>query len=116
MSQYNPYDFTINKCRSEVHIRNRARKGKKTLTTIEGLASDLDLEKIAKAIRKNYKTAASVVAIKRNKKETKKDNDKKDIQYIIQISGDKREQCKEFLTITNIIDSDQDKLIMHGAE
>lgn len=116
MSQYNPYDFTINKCRSEVHIRNRARKGKKTLTTIEGLASDLDLKKIAKAIRKNYKTAASVVAVKEKSKKGIKNDTIKETKYIIQISGDKRDQCKDFLTTTNIIDPDQDKLIMHGAE
>jgi hypothetical protein len=37
---------------SIVHIRNQQRNGRKSLTTVAGLASDLDLQKILKCMRK----------------------------------------------------------------
>jgi translation initiation factor 1 len=37
---------------SHVHIRIQQRSGRKSLTTVQGLADDLDLKKILKALKK----------------------------------------------------------------
>lgn len=37
---------------SVVHIRIQQRNGRKSLTLVQGLASDLDLKKILKALKK----------------------------------------------------------------
>lgn len=104
-SSFNIFN-SVTKLRSDVHIRTKQRKGKKCTTTIEGLATDLDIKKIAKALKKTFNTSASVVKIK---------TEHEDI-YVIQIAGDKRTECQKFLLSTNIIDKDKDKLTMHGVE
>lgn len=38
--------------KSKVHIRTQQRNGRKSITTVQGLDSDLDLKKICKAFKK----------------------------------------------------------------
>lgn len=44
-----------------VHIRNQQRNGRKSLTQISGLASDLDLVKIVKVMRKMFNTNGTIL-------------------------------------------------------
>jgi translation initiation factor 1 len=50
------------KDQSKVHIRVQQRNGRKCVTTIQGLASDLDVEKIARALKKTFKCNGSIQA------------------------------------------------------
>ncbi len=47
---------------SYVHIRIQQRNGRKSLTTVQGLASDLDLRKILKALKKTYSTNGTILS------------------------------------------------------
>lgn len=87
---------------SQVHIRI-VQRGKKCLTFIEGLADDLDLNKIAKYIRKQFDTGSAVVF------------NKKTEAYYIQISGDHREAAKAFLIKYKIWEEPDPPIQMHGA-
>ena len=49
------------KRRDIVHIRNQQRNGRKSLTTIQGLAEDLDLVKILKVMRKMFSTNGTIL-------------------------------------------------------
>jgi len=82
-------DTELNK-RNKVHIRIQQRNGRKSITTIQGLASDLDLYKILQSLKKNFKCNGSVSRHK---------------QYgdIIQLQGDQRESCKNFLVDHEIV-------------
>ncbi len=44
-----------------VHIRIQQRNGRKSLTTVAGLAIDLDLKKILKALKKTYSTNGTIL-------------------------------------------------------
>lgn len=44
-----------------VHIRIQQRNGRKSLTTVQGLATDLDLKKILKALKKTYSTNGTIL-------------------------------------------------------
>ena len=46
---------------SYVHIRIQQRNGRKSLTTVQGLAIDLDLKKILKALKKTYSTNGTIL-------------------------------------------------------
>ena len=72
-----------------VNIRKNQRNRRKCVTTIEGLADDLDLKKICKFFKKNFNCNGSIV---------------KDEEYgnIIQLQGDQRENVKNFLIYANI--------------
>ena len=83
-----------------VHIRVQQRRGKKCLTIVEGLAEDLDLKKISKALRSTHSTSCSIIS----NKETG--------QEVLQLAGDLRTEIKQFLIETNIADARQIKL--HG--
>lgn len=86
---------------SEIHIRIRQRNGKKTLTTIEGLADDLDLKKIAKAMRKTFQTSGAVIKTESHGE-------------IIQFQGDQREKIKAFLVKYNIWEEPDPPIKVHG--
>ena len=88
---------------SNIHIRLKQRNGKKCLTMIEGLATDLDYKKISKYMRHSFQT--SVAVVKDNATSTE----------IIQLAGDHRENVKKFLEKYNVWDSELDPPIkMHG--
>tara|TARA_A100001015_G_scaffold235418_1_gene267199 strand:+ start:3578 stop:3898 length:321 start_codon:yes stop_codon:yes gene_type:complete len=82
-----------------VNIRKNQRNRRKCVTTIEGLADDLDLKKICKFFKKNFNCNGSIV---------------KDEEYgnIIQLQGDLRVSVKNFLISQEIID--KNKINIHG--
>lgn len=86
-----------------VHVWIRQRTGRKYITEIEGLATDLNLKKIARYMRHDFK--CSVAKVKKQIGENSYIN-------ILKIQGDKRDQVVEFLHTENIIDKKYIKV--HG--
>ncbi len=64
-----------------VHIRIQQRNGRKSITIVEELASDLDLKRILRAFKRNFKCNGSIV------------ND----GTVIQLTGDQRQNVLKFL-------------------
>jgi len=85
---------------SNIHIRLRQRNGKKTLTTVEGLAGDLDLKKLLKAFKKVFQTSGAVL--------------KTEVGEVIQLQGDKREGLKDFLVKYKVWESPDPPIKVHG--
>ncbi len=82
---------------SNIHIRIIQRNGRKNWTVVEGLAPDLDLEKITKYIRKTLHISGTVLEDGR-----------------LQFNGNHRQDIKNFLETYKVVD-DQDPLIkIHG--
>lgn len=81
-----------------VHIRVQARNGRKSISSVSGLASDLDLKKICKYFKKNFKCNGAVT------------NDKT-YGKVILLQGDHREDIRHFLIDNEIVVSD---IIIHG--
>ena len=82
-----------------VHIRVFQRKTRKYVTSIEGLAKDLDLKKMTKYMSKEFCCNGTVVRDKyRNK--------------IIQLQGNQRQNACNFLIDENICEKSNIKL--HG--
>lgn len=84
---------------SIVHIRSQQRNGRKSLTLISGLAEDLDLKKILKVMRKMFSTNGAIL----------KDDE---VGEVIQLQGDRRVDCQNFLVKHNICGREEIKL--HG--
>merc|ERR1712010_139743 len=84
--------------RGEVHIRVQQRNGRKCLTTVQGLAADLDIKKILKYIKKSFNCNGAVVDDKAG--------------AVIQLQGDQRDNVKKFLTTENICIAEEVKV--HG--
>ena len=75
------------------------RSGRKCITTVAGLADDLDVKRICKAFKKNFSCNGAV----------QKDEDDSEV---IQLSGDQRTNVKEFLVDQEICTSDS--VVLHG--
>ncbi|CAM9435854.1 unnamed protein product, partial [Heterosigma akashiwo] len=86
--------------RSKVHVRVQQRNGRKCISLIEGLADDLDLKKILKAMKKNFSCNGAIT----RDEETGGD--------VIQLSGDQRTNVKDFLEDNEIIHKGQ--IVLHG--
>ena len=84
--------------KQKIHIRKTQRNGRKCMTTIEGLADELDLKKITRALKRIFKCNGAIV----------KDTDE---NKIIQLSGDQRENVKDFLVSEEI--EKNDDVIIH---
>ena len=82
-----------------VHIWLRQRNGKKCVTEVNGLASDLNLDKIMKFWRKDFHCSVSKFI-------------NEDKEKIIKLQGDKRELILQFLILENIISKTNIKI--HG--
>jgi translation initiation factor 1 len=82
-----------------VHIWLRQRNGKKCVTEVNGLASDLNLDKIMKFWRKDFHCSVSKFI-------------NEDKEKIIKLQGDKRELILQFLILENIISKANIKI--HG--
>ena len=80
---------------TNVHIRIQNRNGKKCITTIQGLANDLDLNRITKTLKKTFKCSGTI------------------IEDVIQIQGDQRNNIVDFLVSENIVS--KERIIIHGA-
>jgi len=84
---------------SKVHVRVQQRNGRKCISTVQGLADDLDIKRILKAFKKNFSCNGAIV----------KDEE---LGEIIQLSGDQRTNVKNFLVDQEIcLDS---QIVLHG--
>lgn len=72
-----------------VHLRVQQRNGRKSLTSVQGLAADLDRRKILRALKRTFNTNGTIL----------KD---KDGNKVLQLQGDLRHLIKEFLLKTHI--------------
>jgi translation initiation factor 1 len=83
----------------KVHVRVQQRNGRKCITTIEGLADDLDIKRICKAFKKNFSCNGAV----------QKDEEAGEV---IQLSGDQRTNVKSFLVDQEICLGES--VVLHG--
>mmetsp|Transcript_13516 Transcript_13516/g.20392 ORF Transcript_13516/g.20392 Transcript_13516/m.20392 type:complete len:106 (-) Transcript_13516:225-542(-) len=83
---------------TRVHIRVQQRNGRKCVTTVQGLADDLDLKKILKYVKKMFNTNGTVV--------------KDEMGDVIQLQGDQRKAISRFLTEFKIVP--KNRIIEHG--
>lgn len=83
----------------KVHVRVQQRNGRKCITTVAGLADDLDVKRICKAFKKNFSCNGAV----------QKDEDDGEV---IQLSGDQRTNVMEFLVDQEICVKDE--IVLHG--
>ena len=51
---------------TKVHVRVQQRSGRKCITTVQGLADDLDLKRILKAFKKNFRFARNAAHLEKN--------------------------------------------------
>ncbi|KAI8910479.1 translation initiation factor SUI1 [Gorgonomyces haynaldii] len=82
-----------------IHIRIQQRNGRKTLTTVQGLPKELDLNKLVKAFKKEFACSGTIV----------KDEEMGDV---IQMSGDQRLKVQQFIVERGI--TKKDKIKVHG--
>merc|ERR1712048_350306 len=80
-----------------VHVRVQQRNGRKCVTTVQGLADDLDLKKILKYVKRMFNTNGTVV--------NHEDGD------VIQLQGDQRKNIARFITEFKISDGE---ITVHG--
>jgi translation initiation factor 1 len=98
--EFERFDFTISQ--QKIHIRVQQRNGKKSITTIEGLAEDLDLKRICKDMRQKFNCNGNVI-------------EDKDRGEVIQLQGDQRDNVKQWILTEQIISkAEQDLIVMHG--
>lgn len=81
------------------HIRIQQRNGRKSITTVQGLAEDLNLKLILKTWKKSFTCNGAIV----NDEEHGK---------VIQLQGDQRENVRDFLVSEEIIGKDD--IVVHG--
>ena len=92
--------FTKPKAREQqVHLRIQQRTGRKSITTVQGLADDLDLKKILKAFKRTYNTNGTIVH-------------DDEVGEVIQLAGDQRKNMYDMLIKCHIID--KEKIKIHG--
>eukprot|EP01083_Nonionella_stella_P057889 151812_1 len=85
--------------RSAVHLRVQQRNGRKCLTTVQGLAEDLDLKKILKYLKKIYNTNGTIVA-------------DAEVGDVVQMQGDQRQNIQQFLVEFKVCKGEEIKI--HG--
>ena len=87
----------------KIHIRVQ-QMGKKWITSIEGLDDDLDLDRIARAMKKTLNCAATVSMNKEGNE-------------IIQLQGYQRDFIHEWLVVNEVMTEKEaiTRLVIHGA-
>jgi translation initiation factor 1 len=83
----------------KISIRKQQRTGKKSITIIQGLPNDLDLQKILRAMKKCFQCNGSTSV------------DEK-FGEVIMLSGDKMVDVYEFMIENEICE--RDELVLHG--
>lgn len=83
---------------NRVHIRRQARSGRKYMTTIQGLHADLDLNRIAKSLKKAFECGGSVIT-------------DPEFGEIILLSGDHEENVLLYFVSKGICRKDQ--IVIH---
>lgn len=97
----NDYDeITSNISQNKIHIRIRQRNARRTITTVEGLNSDLDLKRILSHLKKQFKCGGAIII------------DEETDNKILKFSGDQRINVRSFL-IQEYIATERD-IIVHG--
>eukprot|EP01029_Cantina_marsupialis_P023040 TRINITY_DN568_c0_g1_i1.p1 TRINITY_DN568_c0_g1~~TRINITY_DN568_c0_g1_i1.p1 ORF type:complete len:115 (-),score=30.18 TRINITY_DN568_c0_g1_i1:281-598(-) len=96
---FDPFGETNKEVGQKVHIAVQQRTTRKSITTVQGLAEDLDLKKILRAFKRKFKCNGAVIK-------------HKTMGEVIQLQGDQREGIREFL-ISQEINTD-DQIIIHG--
>ena len=81
-------------------MRVQQRSGRKCITTVQGLADDLDLKRILKAFKKNFSCNGAIV----------KDNETGG--EVLQLSGDQRTNINDFLCDQQICQAGT--IVLHG--
>ena len=89
--------------KKKIHMRIHARRGSKAITIIEGLDDDLDIKRIMKAMRKEFKCNGS-------------EQEDKVYGEIIQLQGDQRANATEWLIVQEILTKQEaaERIINHG--
>ncbi|OQR75612.1 protein translation factor SUI1isoform 1-like [Tropilaelaps mercedesae] len=82
-----------------IHIRIQQRNGRKTLTTVQGIAEDFDKKKIVRACKKDFACNGTVV-------------EHPEYGEVLQLQGDQRNNICQFLTKVGIAKPEQ--LKVHG--
>jgi len=72
------------KSANNIHIRIQQRNGRKTLTTVQGLPSQLDFQKVLKAFKKQFCCNGTIV-------------EDPELGKVIQLQGDQRNNVFQFL-------------------
>ena len=82
-----------------IHIRIQQRNGRKTLTTVQGIADDYDKKKLVKAFKKKFACNGTVI-------------EHPEYGEVIQLQGDQRKNICQFLVEIGLAKDDQ--LKVHG--
>jgi translation initiation factor 1 len=87
----------------KIHLRTQQRNGKKCITTIQGLDDDLDIKRIAKAMRKQFNCNGTI-------------EEHEQYGEIIQLQGDQRDNVIEWLIEQEILTKQEaeDRIVKHG--
>ncbi|KAB0375044.1 hypothetical protein FD755_013536 [Muntiacus reevesi] len=80
-----------------IHIRIQQRNGRKTLTTVQGIADDYDKKKLVKVFRKKFAYNGTVM-------------EHPEYGEVIQLQGDQRKNICQFLVETGLAKDDQLKV------
>ncbi|XP_040599806.1 eukaryotic translation initiation factor 1-like [Mesocricetus auratus] len=82
-----------------IQIRNQQRNGRKTLTTVQGIADDFDEKKLVKAFKKKFACNGTVI-------------EHPEYGEVIQLQGDQYKSTRQFMRETGLAEDDQ--LKAHG--
>ncbi len=99
-SYVDQFDLAGGKDKSKVHLRIQQRNGRKCITTIQGLADDLDVLKITRALKKTFQCNGSVIQ-------------DPELGEVIQLSGDQRTNVRAFFVDQEVCHEDQ--IVIHGG-
>lgn len=88
----------------KIHIRTR-QNGKKWVTLIEGLDDDLDLKRIARAMKSAFHCSATACV-----------DEKTDGEYI-KLSGNQRDIIRDWLVDNEVLTEKEaaQRIVLHGA-
>lgn len=89
--------------KEKIHIRYQ-QNGPRAITLIEGLEDDLDLKRIARAMKKKFSCASSI------------HTDQATGLSYIKLQGDHRDSVKEWLLQEKIVSTSEakDRIVIHG--
>eukprot|EP01117_Protostelium_nocturnum_P020911 TRINITY_DN9723_c0_g1_i1.p2 TRINITY_DN9723_c0_g1~~TRINITY_DN9723_c0_g1_i1.p2 ORF type:complete len:113 (-),score=24.01 TRINITY_DN9723_c0_g1_i1:132-470(-) len=77
-------EFGTSKTANYIHIRIQQRTGRKSLTTVQGLPKQLNYDKVLKALKQKFCCNGTII-------------EHEELGKVIQLQGDQRKNCQEFL-------------------
>lgn len=102
------FDAQVSRPVSNVHIRVQQRGGgkkQKHITIVEGLAPDLDLKKIGKALKRTFDTSCAIKTVLATNGEP---------ASVLQLGGDVRNEVKKFFIEYKIVGNPDPEIVVHG--